>query len=97
MSDEKKTIKETEEILIGVKEAFKAGKAIRDIVKDGVDMTDIPKAFELVKNQSDKLMIYEAAIKDAKLAKDELKDLDKEEILKLLMIVIDGVSEVDKA
>ena len=94
---EKKNTKELEELLAGVKECFMLGKSIRDIVKDGVDVTDIPKAFELIKDQADKFAIYEAAVKDVKLVKEEVKDLDKEEIVKLLFIVIDGISEVEKA
>jgi hypothetical protein len=94
---EKKNTKELEELLAGVKEGFMLGKSIRDIVKDGVDVTDIPKAFEVIKEQADKFAIYEAAVKDVKLVKEEVKDLDKEEIVKLLFIVIDGISEVEKA
>lgn len=94
---EEKGLKETKEILVGVKEAFKAGKAIRDIVADGVGAEDLSAVFDLVKNQADKLEVYEAAIKDAKLAKEEIKDLSKEEILELLLVIIDGITEVEKA
>jgi hypothetical protein len=89
--------KELKEILAGMKEGFKAGKAIRDIVKDGIDISDLPKSFELVKTQAEKLEIYEAAIKDAKLAKEEIQDLDKAEIVELLMILIEGIEEVEAA
>lgn len=94
---ESKGIKELEELLAGIKEGFMLGKSIRDIVSDGVDVTDIPAAFELVKKQADKFAIYEAAVKDVDMVKEELKDLDKEEIMKLLLVVIDGISEVEKA
>lgn len=89
--------KELEELLAGIKEGFMLGKAVRDIVKDGVDVTDIPKAFEVIKSQSEKFSIYEAAVKDVNLVKEELKDLDKEEIMKLLFVIIEGISEVEKA
>lgn len=92
-----KSIKETKEILEGVKHLAKAGKKIRDIVGDGVDASDLPKAFQLIKDQADNMSVYEAAIKDAKLAKEELKDLEKDEILELLFIVVDGISEVEKS
>jgi|VirMetMinimDraft_7_1064189.scaffolds.fasta_scaffold08663_4 hypothetical protein len=94
---EAKSIKELEELLEGIKEGFMLGKAIRDIVADGVDVSDIPAAFELVKKQADKFSIYEAAVKDVDMVKEEIKDLSKEEIMKLLLVIIDGISAVEKA
>lgn len=94
---EKKGIKETKEILEAVKEGFIVGKAIRDIVKDGIDASDLPKVFVLIKNESRKIDVFKAAIDNANLAKDELMDLDKEEIVSLIMEVINGISEVEKA
>jgi len=90
-------MKETNEIIDGAVEAIKAGKAIRDIVKDGVDASDLPKAFELVKEQSAKIEIYSAMIKDAVKAKEELQDLDKAEVIALIMKVVSAIEEVEKA
>lgn len=92
-----KSIKETKEILEGVKEGFKVGKAIRDIVADGVDQSDLMPAFDLIRKQAAKLDVYAAAVEDAHLAKEELQDLEKDEIIELFMIVVEGVNEVDKA
>lgn len=96
METQKLSIKETQELIAGLTEAVKLGKNIRDIVKDGVDASDIPKAFDLIKNQSEKFEIYEAALKDVKLVKDELKDLDKEEILTLIFQLVDAVEQIEK-
>ena len=93
----KKSIKELKEIMLGAREGFKAGKAVRDIVSDGVDASDLPRAFDLIKKQSENLDIYSDAIKDANLAKEELQDLDKQEIIELLMIIMEAVNEVEKA
>lgn len=92
-----KDIKETKEILEAVKEGFKVGKAVRDIIADGADMSDLPAVFNLVKEQADKLDVYADAIENAKLAEEEIKDLDKAEIIELLMIIVEGISEVEKA
>jgi urease gamma subunit len=92
-----KGTKETVELIDGIVEAVKAGKSVRDIVKDGVDMTDLPKAFELIKEQSAKVEIYAAAAKDVALIKEELQDLDKAEIISLVMKLAEAVSEIEKA
>lgn len=89
-------IKETKELIAGVKEAFKAGKEIKKIVEDGVSAGDLPAAFELVKAQSSKLEIYSEAVKDANLIKDELKDLSQAEIIEIFMELVKAVSEVEK-
>lgn len=90
-------IKETKELLAGVKEAVKLGKAVRDIVADGVDSSDLPKAFELVKEQSKKVELYTAAIKDVALVKEEIKDLSKEELIEIVLSVVSAVSEIEAA
>lgn len=97
MTEDKKGIKETTEIINGLTEAFKVGKAIRDIVKDGIDSSDLIKAFDLVREQADKIETYSIAIQDAKLAKEELKDLDKEEILAILFKLVDAVEQIENA
>ena len=89
-------IKETKELLAGVKEAIILGKKVRDIVADGIDSSDLPKAFELVKEQSAKVAVYTLAIKDVELVKEEIKDLSKEELIELIMSVVSAVSEIEK-
>lgn len=90
-------IKETKELLKGVTEAVKLGKSVRDIAKDGIDASDLPKAFELVKEQAEKVEIYTAAVKDVALVKEEIKDLSKEELLEIIMTVVSSVSEIEAA
>lgn len=90
-------IKETKELIVGIKEAVKAGKKIRDIVSDGIAADDLPKAFELVKEQSTKVEIYSAAVKDVSLIKDELKDLSQPELIELFMDLAKAVTEIEKA
>lgn len=90
-------IKETKELIAGVKEAVKLGKKIRDIVADGIDSSDLPKAFELVKEQSAKIEIYNAARKDIVLVKEEIKDLSKEELIEIVLSIVTAVSEVEAA
>ncbi len=92
-----KDIKETKEFIAGVKEALKAAKKVRDIVADGVGVDDLPKAFELVKEQSSKIEVYSAAVKDVSLIKEELMDLSKEEIIELVMEIVKASSEVEGA
>jgi hypothetical protein len=94
---EAKSIKETKELLTGVKQVFKLAKGVRDILADGVDAGDLPATFTLIKDQADQIDVYDAAIKDVKLVKEEITDLEKEEIMELLFIVIDGISEVEEA
>lgn len=89
------SLKETKELLAGVKEAAKLGKKVRDIVKDGVDASDLPKAFGLFQEQAGKLSVYSLAIADVEKVKLELQDLDKAEIIELLMEVVNGISEVE--
>lgn len=96
MTEEKKGIKETQELIAGLTEAVKLGKNIRDIVKDGLDAGDIPKAFDLIKKQSEVFGVYEAALKDVKLVKEELKDLDKEEILTIIFALVEAVEAIEK-
>jgi hypothetical protein len=94
---EKLGIKETQELIAGLTEAVKLGKGVRDLVKGGVSVASIPQAFEIIKEQSEKYGIYEAALKDVKLVKEELKDLDKEEILTIIFALVDAVEQIEKA
>lgn len=89
------SVKETKELLAGVKEAAKLGKKVRDIVADGVDANDLPKAFGLFQEQAGKVAIYSLAIEDVAKVKLELQDLDKAEIIELLMEVVSSISEVE--
>lgn len=91
-----KDIKETKELLVGIKEAVKLGKSVRDIVRDGVDTGDIPAAFELVRAQTGKFEIYNAAFSGVKEIKEELKDLDSAEIAELFFQIIESIEEIDK-
>jgi hypothetical protein len=97
MTEEKKGIKETQELIAGLTEAVKLGKGVRDLTKGGVSVASIPQAFEIIKEQSEKYGVYEAALKDVKLVKEELKDLDKEEILVLIFALVDAVEQIEKA
>lgn len=96
MTEEKKGIKETQELIAGLTEAVKLGKNIRDLVKGGVSAASIPQAFEIIKEQSEVFGVYEAALKDVKLVKEELKDLDKEEILTLIFALVEAVEAIEK-
>lgn len=87
------SIKETKEMIAGLKEAFKAGKTIKKMVEEGFDVV---KAFELIKAQIEKVEIYSDAVKDADKIKDELKDLSKEEMVELFLELVSAVSEVEK-
>ena len=88
--------KETQELLEGIKEAVKLGKSVRDIVADGVDANDIPAASTVIKAQSDKLDMYNAAFQDVSKIKEELKDLDSQEIAALFFQIVEAVEEIDK-
>ena len=94
---EKKGTKETQELIVGLTEAVKLGKGLRDLIKGGVSVASIPQVFEIIKEQSEKYGVYEAALKDVKLVKEELKDLDKEEILVLVFALVDAVEQIEKA
>ncbi len=97
MEEVKLGTKETGEILDASVLAIKAGKKIRDIVKDGVDASDFPKAIELVTQEISNIPVYGAGIKDAGKAKAELEDLDKAELIALIMKVVSAVEEIEKA
>lgn len=91
-----KDIKETKELLEGVKELAKLGKEVRDILGDGYQPSDLVAGFDVIKKQADKVDVYKDAYEGAKLIPEELKDLDKEEMVELFMMLINGISEVEK-
>lgn len=92
-----KDIKETKELLRGVKELAKLGKQVRDILGDGYQSSDLIAGFDVIKNQAEKVDTYKAAYEGVELIPEELKDLDKEEIIELMMVMVNGVSEVEKS
>lgn len=97
MSEVKLGMKETNEALDAVVLAVKAGKKVRDIVKDGVDASDFPKAIELITSEIGNVPVYSAGFKDVKLVAEEIKDLDKPELIALIMKVVGAVEEIEKA
>lgn len=97
MSEVKLDLKETNEALDAVVLAIKAGKKVRDIVKDGVDASDFPKAIELITNEIGNVAIYTAGAKDADKVLAEIKDIDKAELVSLIMKVVSAVEEIEKA
>ena len=95
--EEKKDLKETLEFIAAAKEGAKAGMAIRDIVKDGIDPSDLPAGIALIAAQAPKLGIYTEGFSGLDKIKEELADLDKEEITKLFFSLVDAVAEVERA
>lgn len=90
MSNEK-TIKETKELFQGLGAVAKTAKAV---AKDGkVDFSDISHVVELAKNSS----VLVEAVKDIDQIPAELKDLEKDELLEIIMLVYKQVSEVEAA
>jgi hypothetical protein len=90
-------MKETNEIVEGLVEAFKAGKGTRDIIKDGVDANDIMPAISLMQEQFKKINTYSEAIKDADKAIEEIKNASKEDLIALFIRLVKAVEEVEKA
>jgi hypothetical protein len=97
MSEVKLDMKETNEALDAIVLAVKAGKKVRDIVKDGVDASDFPKAIELITAEIGNVPVYSAGVKDVKKVEEEIKDLDKAELIALIMKVVGAVEEIEKA
>lgn len=97
MSEVKLGMKETNEALDAVVLAAKAGKKVRDIVKDGVDASDFPKAIEVITTEIANVPVYVEGAKDASKIKAELEDLDKAELIALIMKVVSAVEEIEKA
>lgn len=94
---EEKSIKETKELLEGIKELAKLGKEVRDILGDGYQPSDLVSGFDVIKNQADKVDVYKSAYEGVKLVPEELKDLSKDEMVELFLLLVNGVSEVEKA
>lgn len=102
MDTTKKGIKEFKELIAGLKEAVKAIKEIRDIVKnfkaeDADKMKAVMEAIALLKGQFDKLEVYKDAFEGMDELKEELKDLDTAEIMELITELVDAVKEIERA
>jgi len=80
-------IKETKEIIEGMGEAAVTGKklvvVVKKILEGGISATDIVHLNELISVMPDTAKI-EAAIKDADVALEEMKDLDQAEVVEIL-------------
>lgn len=88
---ESKTIKETKELFEGLGEVAKTAKLV---AKDGkVDFSDSAHVIELAKNST----VLVEAVKGIEQVPAELKDLSKEELLELILIVYKKIETVEKA
>lgn len=80
-------IKETKEIIEGMGELASTAKKLKEVVqkilKDGISAEDIVYIGELTAAMPD-TAVLSAASKDAKIALDELKDLDKAEVVEII-------------
>jgi type III secretion system FlhB-like substrate exporter len=84
-----KDIKETKELFAGLALIAKAAKKI---AADGkVSLADAEHIIDLAKESS----VIVAAFKDLKEVPAELKDLDKEELIDLVLTVYKAVGEVE--
>ena len=83
-------IKESKELLAGIELAAVAGI---EIAKDGLDVSDISKALELVK-KSDVLI---EAVKGIDGIDEEIKDLDQAELIELGTITFSLVKKIVSA
>lgn len=86
-----KDIKETRELFAGLSLVAKAAKKI---AADGkVSLADAEHVIDLAKESS----LLVAAVKDLKEVPAELKDLEKEELLELILTVYKAVQEIEQA
>lgn len=83
-------IKNTLEI---VKAVEVLGVEAKKIAKDGVSLTDLPEALELIKQVD----VIVAAVKDAKVAVDEVKELDQAELIQLGSAVYSAFKAIKEA
>ena len=80
--------------LLEIIEAIKvAGVAGKEIAKDGIDISDLPKALELIK----KYDMFVAAVSDAKVAIDEVKDIDSEEAVVVVVALMAALKAIKTA
>jgi hypothetical protein len=83
-------IKQTKELFEGLKLVAVAAKKI---AKDGkVDLSDVGAVIDLAKESS----VLIEAVKDLDQVPTELKDLEKEELLELILTVYKAVDEIEK-
>jgi len=85
----KKGIKEISELLDGLQILV---PALLEIIKDGLGIEDLPAVIALL-TKADAL---QEAVKDLDMAKEELKDLDKEEAIVLVGKLMDLVEAIKK-
>lgn len=90
----------TEAKVIGIKESLELLKAVElvsvagvEIAKDGLDASDLEKAYELVK----KADVIVEGVKGLDQVDDEVKDLDEQEYIQLGMAAFSLVKNVAKA
>lgn len=85
------SIKETKELFEGLSEVAKVAKAVQ---KDGkVDFTDLSHVIDLAKKSS----VLVEAVKGIDKVPEEIKNLSKEELLEVVMLVYKKISEVESA
>lgn len=89
--------KEINEVIDGAVEAIKMGVKVVEIVKMDSTSEKFSAAFALLKDQAENVDLYKNMIKDAELSIDEIKELDKEELIALIMKLANAVSEVKTA
>lgn len=80
-------IKETKEIIAGMGEAAVTAKKLKTVVekilKDGISAEDVIYLGELTSAMPD-LSVMAAAAADAKVALEEMKELDQAEVLEII-------------
>jgi len=93
-------IKETKEIIEGMGEAAVTGKKVVEIVKkaleNGFGVEDLALLGTLMGAMPDTSKL-EAASKDASVALEELKDLDKEEVVQIIASLYAEADRFNKA
>lgn len=83
-------IKETKELIVGLK---KAAVIVKKIAKDGIDATDLVH----IKDIADAMPALSAAVKDIDKMKEELKDLDQAEVIAIIGELYAAADELNKA
>lgn len=83
-------VKNILEVIEAVKVAGVAGK---EIAKDGIDLSDLPKALELIK----KYDVFVSAVTDAKLVIDEAKDIDSAEAVQIVSALMAALKAIKEA
>lgn len=99
MLEEKKGIKETIEAIEALGELASSGtklvSVVKDILKDGITISDVTKLGDLVDAAPD-MKVLEAGIEDIKLALEEVKDLDEAEIIQIISAIYKIIANFKK-